>query len=73
MKEKISETEKFILEILEKTEKLQFSELYKKYCEKVEKPLSKRMFRNYVNHLAKIRLIKINKKILGNVIIVSKA
>jgi cell division control protein 6 len=73
LKERISDVEKTILKILEKVEKLQSGKLYEKYCKKVDRPLTQRMFRNYINHLAKIGLIKIKKiKSRGNVRIISK-
>lgn len=74
IKEKISETEKIILKILEENKKLQTGELYKKYCERVERPLSERTFRKYVYSLAKTGLIKIGKrKIRGSIRFISKA
>jgi cell division control protein 6 len=65
IKEKISETEKNILEILEKNEKLRFCELYREYCKKVKNPLSERAFREHVNHLVKTGLIKSSKGIIS--------
>lgn len=74
IKEKISDTEKIILEILEENDKLQPGELYKKYCEKVEFPLSDKRFRDYVYSLAKTGLIKISeRKIHGSIRTISKA
>ena len=57
LEEKINEHEKKIIEILKK-ESLGIKELYKKYAELTENPLSEKMFRNYLKHLESINLIK---------------
>ncbi len=73
LKERISATERTILKILEESKQLHSGELYKKYCSEVKSPLSERTFRDYVNHLAKIGLIRIKKrKIHGSVRIITK-
>jgi len=60
IKEKVSETEKIILKILENGE-VTISELYKAYCERVEKPLTLRRLRDYLNHLESVGLVKVRK------------
>jgi len=65
LKERINEDEKIILDILEEKRKLFSGELYKEYCKRVEIPVSERSFRNFVNHLAKINLVKIWKRKRG--------
>ncbi|MBU5537243.1 MAG: AAA family ATPase [Candidatus Aenigmatarchaeota archaeon] len=63
LKEKITDVEKLILDILNNEKKtLTFDEIYDIYSKNVESPLTKRMFREYVNHLESINLIKIGKR-----------
>jgi cell division control protein 6 len=57
LKEKITDHEKTILKILTK-DGMNFKELYKKYAEIVEKPLTEKMVKNYLKHLEKIKLIE---------------
>ena len=59
LKEKVNEDEKIILEILEDKKKLFSGELYNEYSKKVEIPVSERAFRDFVNRLAKINMVKI--------------
>jgi Cdc6-like AAA superfamily ATPase len=59
LKEKINKDEKIIIEILEERRKLLSGELYREYSKKVEMPVSERMFRNFVNHLAEMNLVKV--------------
>ncbi|MBI4010079.1 MAG: AAA family ATPase [Candidatus Aenigmarchaeota archaeon] len=73
LKEKINDGEKIILEILNGGKKQQSGELYKEYCRLVKDPVSDRLFREYINHLAEVNLVKINKrKLHGSVRIISK-
>jgi cell division control protein 6 len=65
LKEKIDETEKTIFEIVKKKKYWLSGELYQSYCERVEKPVSERLFRDFVNHLAEINLIKIRERKRG--------
>jgi cell division control protein 6 len=57
LKEKITKHEKTILKILTK-DGMKFKELYKKYTESVENPLTEKMVKNYLKHLEKIKLIE---------------
>ncbi|MBI2542768.1 MAG: AAA family ATPase [Candidatus Aenigmarchaeota archaeon] len=61
LKENITDVEKLILEIVDKN-KITFDDLYEEYSKSVEKPLTKRMFREYVNHLNEINLVKIGQR-----------
>ncbi len=76
LKERLTEIEKEILKILEE-EKRNFTsgELYRIYSDKTKNPVSERSFRNYLNHLASIGLIKIRKAkgIRGKTRLISKA
>ena len=65
LEEKVGEVEKIILEIVKEKKKLFSGELYDFYCKKVEAPISERAFRDYVNHLAEINLIKIVERKRG--------
>ncbi|MEM5802227.1 MAG: AAA family ATPase [Candidatus Aenigmatarchaeota archaeon] len=60
LEEKLNEHEKKILEILEEKE-LSFRELYLKYSQSIDNPVTERMLRNYLKHLQEINLIKILK------------
>ena len=76
LRERLNESEKEILKILEE-EKRNFTsgELYRIYSDKTKNPVSERSFRNYLNHLASIGLIKIRKAkgIRGKTRLISKA
>ncbi len=65
LKEKITDVEKLVLDIFNKKGKTTFDELYDEYSKTVKEPLTKRMFREYINHLDSINLIKIGKRKLG--------
>ncbi len=58
LKENVSDLEKNILDLVNGNDKMSFDELYVKYSGTVESPLTKRMFREYVDHLDSIGLIK---------------
>lgn len=71
-----SEDEKIILEILDEKRKLFSGELYREYCKRSESPVSERAFRNFVNHLGEINLVKIWKRergIKGRTRVISRA
>ncbi len=61
IKEKLNEDEKIILEILKEKEYYS-GELYEEYSKKVLKPVSERRFRDFINYLEKLGLIKIKKQ-----------
>lgn len=77
LKDKVTDTEKIILKILSDGKKWKSGELYdeyKKLCKKSKtEALTDRAFRDYVNHLDEIGLIKIKKKRVGRSRIISKA
>jgi len=58
LKEKINLDEKIILQILEEEKKIFTDKLYSEYCSKIECPVSERRFRDFLNHLEEIGLIK---------------
>lgn len=65
LKDNISELERKILDIINNKSNLTLDELYKEYSNQLESPLTKRMFREYVNHLDEIKLLKFSKRKLG--------
>ena len=65
IKERISDVERTILEILSEKRRLLSGELYERYEKRVEDPISARAFRDYVNHLAETGLIKISSRKRG--------
>ncbi|MEM7825281.1 MAG: AAA family ATPase [Candidatus Aenigmatarchaeota archaeon] len=72
--ENISENEKTILEILEE-KSFQSGELYEEYCKRVEKPVSERAFRDFIRHLAQVKMIRVKevkKGMRGKTRIISK-
>jgi len=75
IKEKIREDERIILEVLEEKKELLSGELYKEYCKRIESPVSERMFRDFVNHLGELNLIKVRRRkrgIKGRTRVISK-
>ncbi len=62
LKERVTDVEKLILDIVDKKEQITFDGLYDEYIKSVGSPLTKRMFRDYINHLNSVDLIKISKK-----------
>ena len=72
LKERVTETERQILKILGSKE-WKSGELYRTYKKQVDNPISDRAFRDYVNHLAEIKLVKIKPKRVGRQRIISKA
>lgn len=73
LKENITGVEKSILELFNKRGKTTFDELYAEYSKTVEGPLTKRMFRKYVNHLDSVNLMKIGKRKEGKSRFILKA
>jgi cell division control protein 6 len=72
LREKISEHEKILLDILEKEKSIPSGDLYRKYCEVCPEPISDRAFRDLLRHLQELKLVKIRKGKPGNLRIVSK-
>ena len=74
LKEKVNGHERAILEILKDGKIWKSSELYKRYCEGSENHVSDRLFRDCINHLAEVNLVKIRKKkVHGSIRLISKA
>lgn len=65
LKEKINETEKIILEIVRERKNWLSGDLYQTYCERIKPPVSERLFRDFVNHLAEINLVKVRERKRG--------
>ncbi len=63
IKEKITDIENMILEVVEKEKEISFGELYKKYESKDENAVTKRRLWDYVNHLAKLNMLKVSEKV----------
>ena len=59
LKERLNLDEKIILQVLDEKKRIFTDELYSEYCKKIECPVSERRFRDFLNHLEEINLIKI--------------
>jgi len=59
LKERLNLDEKIILQVLDEKKRIFTDELYSEYCKKIEYPVSERRFRDFLNHLEEINLIKI--------------
>ncbi len=71
IEENLTDTEKTILEILEKGE-FGLMDLHRDYCRLVEKPLTRRMFREHVNHLVELNMVNMKKRKVNGKRIISK-
>jgi len=72
IKENLTEIEKTILNIIEENDELSFGDLYKKYCEKIENPITEKPFLNYVRHLDELKLLTFRKRKVNGKRIISK-
>lgn len=72
IKENITGIEKIILNVLEENNELSFGDLYKKYCEKAEKPVTEKPFLSYVKHLDELKLVLFKKRKVNGKRIISK-
>jgi cell division control protein 6 len=75
LKERVTEDEKIILEIVNEKREIFSGELYGEYCKRIETPVTERRFRDFVNHLAEIGLVKIRERkrgIKGKTRVISK-
>jgi cell division control protein 6 len=75
LEERVTEDERIILEIVKEKRKIFSGELYEEYCKRIDVPVSERRFRDFVNHLAEIGLIKIRERkrgIRGKTRVISK-
>jgi cell division control protein 6 len=76
LKEKINETEKIILGIVSEGKSWLSGEFYENYKKRVGDPVSERYFREFVNHLAEINLIKVRERkrgVKGRMRVISRA
>jgi cell division control protein 6 len=71
IKNRVTEVEKIIIDIVNKEGKIPFKELYEKYSKKVLRPITERRFWDYVGHLAELKMISLAEK-SGRERIVSK-
>jgi cell division control protein 6 len=71
LEERISEIEKTILKVLGKNV-LSINEIYEAYCKEAKEQISKKVFRDYLEHLSKIGLVKIRKRKVGRERLVSR-
>jgi len=65
LKERLNLDEKIILQIVEEKKKIFTDELYEIYCKRIEFPVSERRFRDFLNHLKEIGLLKISSRKRG--------
>lgn len=72
IKENITEIEKAILNILEENNELSFGDLYKKYCENVQNPITEKPFLNYVKRLDELKLVLFKKRKVNGKRIISR-
>jgi len=76
LKEKISEDEKKILEVLGNRRNALSADLYREYSSKISNPISDKIFRQYIEHLAEVGLITVRERkrgVKGRANVVSKA
>jgi hypothetical protein len=62
VKKKISDNEKVLVNIVNKSGELSFLELYDKYAKSVENPVSVRMVQDYVRHLAQSKMLRLSER-----------
>jgi cell division control protein 6 len=75
LKERITEDERIILEIVKEKREIFSGELYEQYCRKIETPVTERRFRDFVNHLAEVGLVAVRERkrgIKGKTRVISK-
>ncbi|MCK4327906.1 MAG: AAA family ATPase [Candidatus Diapherotrites archaeon] len=62
---KLNEHEQALYQLMEKHKKIGTKELWEKYVKADKKPASQRSYRNYMNHLARLGLIKAKGELTG--------
>ncbi|MFC2174306.1 Cdc6/Cdc18 family protein [archaeon] len=62
---KLNEHEKVLYSLMEKQKNVSTKELWEKYVKADKKPASQRSYRNYMNHLARIGLIRARGELTG--------
>jgi len=65
LKEKIDEDEKKILEVLGNRRDILSADLYREYSSKIPNPISDKVFRKHINHLAEVGLITVRERKRG--------
>jgi len=65
LRERLNEDEKVILNIVDKKRQIFSGDLYKEYSKTAKMPVSDRRFRDFLNHLAKLNLIKVEERRRG--------
>jgi hypothetical protein len=76
LKEMINDDERLIISILEEKGKMLSGELYQEYSKRSQDPVGDRSFRDFVNHLAEINMLKAKDRkrgIKGRTRTISKA
>jgi len=74
IKKKIGDNEKVLVDIVNKTGSMSFTELYEKYAKNVDNPVSVRMVQDYVKHLAHAKMLRLSeRKIDGKRMVYSAA
>lgn len=72
LKENLDGIERIILDVLEENEGLSFGELYRRYCERAENPITERSFSEHVKHLDELNLAGIKKRKVNGKRIIEK-
>ena len=65
LKKRLNFDEEAILKIVEEKRRIFSGELYQEYSKSVEMPVSDRRFRDFLNHLAKLNLVRIEERKRG--------
>lgn len=65
LKERVTDDEKAILEIVNEKKEIFSGELYGQYCQRIETPVTERRFRDFVNHLAEVGLVNVRERRRG--------
>lgn len=62
VKGRIGDNERIIVDIVNRSAPLSFTELYDKYAKKAENPVSVRMAQEYVRHMAQAKMLKLSPR-----------
>lgn len=65
LKERLNDDEKAILKIVDEKRRIFSGELYQEYSKAFEAPVSDRRFRDFLSHLAKLNLVRIEERKRG--------
>jgi archaeal cell division control protein 6 len=72
LKDNINDHQKIVVDLLKENSRLSFGELYNKYCQIAENPVTERAFQDYIKHLDELNLAKIKKRKVNGKRIISK-